>query len=274
MKTHMKSLLLIALLLFCSILFASATFNFNCPSKIEIYEIQAEDGNIYNRVLINGIMNTGQPGEPELPVKYVNLIIPSDQTAINVIVYSSVTEEYQLKKLILPAQQDHPTTDIEVTIPFAPPKAEIYQSDKLYPEHSIQIVKHNWFDGNKHIVTLAIYPVQYFPKDNKIIMTTEIVYGLEYAAGAKGSIDHNRRNAKHNDFYDGVLTKMVDNPDDVPIYSVSEGLPKMSGGPVPFYEYVVITPNVFKESFKKLINWKKRKGWDAGIVPVEEILSH
>jgi hypothetical protein len=70
MKTLIKYLLsiLISALFFNAVLFASDSFNFPGYSQIEIFEVKAEDGVIYNRISLEGIFNEGQPGEPELPV--------------------------------------------------------------------------------------------------------------------------------------------------------------------------------------------------------------
>ncbi|MCD4692460.1 MAG: right-handed parallel beta-helix repeat-containing protein, partial [Calditrichales bacterium] len=276
MKTRLKYLLsiLVSALFFNVALFASDSFNFPGSSQIEIFDFKAEDGLQYAKISLEGFFNGGQPGEPELPVEYVNLIIPSDQTAVNIRVISSTEKEYILEKLLFPAQHDRPTTDREINIPFSVPKSEIYQSADPYPDNIVNIIKHNWFDGDKHIVTLAISPVCYFPKENKIILHTDIQYEIEYSSGAKGALHVENRSAKQSVFYNELLKNVVSNPDDIPVTSASNSLFKMSSGQVPFYEYVVITPNDFTNSFNRLLDWKKRKGLDAGIVTVEEILNN
>jgi hypothetical protein len=121
---------------------------------------------------------------------------------------------------------------------------------------------------------LAISPVRYFPKENKIILYTDVQYEIEYSSGAKGAIHIESRSAKQNDFYNELLKNIVSNPDDIPVTAASGGLSKISSGPLPFYEYVIITPNAFENSFNRLLDWKKRKGLDAGVVTVEDILSN
>ncbi len=276
MKTLIKYLLsiLISALLFNAVLFASDSFNFPGSSQIEIFEVKAEDDVKYEHITLEGIFNEGQPGEPELPVEYVNLIIPSDQTAVNIHVISSTEKEYKLEKALFPAQHDQPTTDREITIPFTPPKSEIYQSAVPYPDKIVILIDHNWFDGDKHIVTVAVYPVQYFPTENKIVLHTDIQYEIDYSSGARGAVHVTNRSAQRSAFYTNMLKSAVSNPDDVPDATGSNGLSKISDGPVPFYEYVVITTNALKNSFSKLVDWKKRKGLDAGIVTVEEILNN
>lgn len=96
-------------------LFAANDFHFPGASKIEVIDFSAKDKQQYSRISLEGFINDGNPGEPELPVAYINLIIPSDQTAVNVNVVSSTVNEYKLAKTVFPAQHDIPTTDREIT---------------------------------------------------------------------------------------------------------------------------------------------------------------
>jgi parallel beta-helix repeat protein len=276
MKTLIKYFLsfFISALFFNAVLFASDSFHFSGSTQIQISKLKAEDGAVYNHVSLEGFFNGSQPGAPELPVEYINLIIPSDQTAVNARLISSIKQEYKLEEPLFPAQPDRPTTTREITIPFESPKSEIYQNTNPYPEKIVEIIKHNWFDGDKHIVTLGISPVKYFPKENKIILHTDIQYELEYSSGAKGAIHIKGRSDKYSAFYNELLKNIVSNPENVPTSSASEGLLKVSNGPLPFYEYVIITPNAFANSFNRFLDWKKRKGLNAGIVTVEDILNN
>ena len=74
---------------------------------------------------------------------------------------------------------------------------------------------------------------------------------------------------------------MVDNSGDISSYQVrhsTEGsLGKQSAvqsGPLPAYEYVVITSESLKPFFGSFVSWKKRKGIDIGIVTVEDIFNN
>lgn len=73
------------------------------------------------------------------------------------------------------------------------------------------------------------------------------------------------------------MEKVVDNPQDIPLYRVSPSIGKVmkiQAGPLPSYEYVIITSNTLKEKFKAFVSWKKRKGLDIGIVTMEEITAN
>ena len=192
---------LILVLLLSASLFAADSYTFTGSSDINFYTVNGEDEQQYTKISLNGFTNAGNPGEPELPVGYLRLYIPSDQTVTKVRIISSSQNEFTLDHLIYPAQQDIPTTDIEITVPFSEPNSDIYDNDDPFPQKIISVLHHDWFDGDKHIVTLAVNPVQYFPKENKIKLYTNIQYELEFASGAKGAIHVQSRSENHADMY-------------------------------------------------------------------------
>ncbi|RMG80806.1 MAG: T9SS C-terminal target domain-containing protein [Bacteroidetes bacterium] len=163
---------------------------------------------------------------------------------------------------------------MKTNVPFAEPNPDIYDNAEPFPQKLIRVLHHDWFDGDKHIVTMAVNPVRYYPKENKIILYTDIQYELVFSSGSKGAIQVQSRSGKHAFMYNELLKEMVDNPEEVPEPMSSSTLYKASSGPLPFYEYVIITPNIFKSSFLRLLDWKKRKGLDAGIVTLEDILAN
>jgi len=251
---------LLLLQLLGSSLFAAGNYSFTGTSDIDFYTVKAEDEQQYTKISLKGFTNAGNPGLPELPVIYINLYIPSDRTVTDVRIVSSSEKEYTLDHLIYPAQQDIPSTNKEITVTFSEPNPDIYDNADLFPKKIISVLQHNWFDGDKHIVTLTVNPVQYFPKENKIKLYTNIQYELKFDNGAKGAIHVQARSAKHALLYNELLKGMVRNPDEVPEAEASASLSKLSSsGPLPFYEYVIITPNSFKASFSRLVDWKKKK---------------
>ncbi len=265
---------LILVVLLSASLYAAGSYSFSGSSDINFNTVKGADEKEYTKISLKGFTNAGNPGEPELPVAYIKLYIPSDQTVTKARIVSSSQKEYTPYHLIYPAQQDIPTTDIEITVPFSEPNSNIYDNDQPFPQKIINVLDHDWFDGDKHIVTLAVNPIRYFPKENKIILYTDIQYELEFASGAKGAIHVQPRSEGNAVIYNELLKGIVYNPQEVPEPASSAALEKVSSGPLPFYEYVIITPNAFKASFSRLLDWKKRKGLDAGIVTVEDILAN
>ena len=79
------SFFLLSLNTFCQI---SHTVNFS-KDKINLSELKAVDKNNYMKVDFNDFQKTFEIGKPELPVKDINLIVPSNQNVNSIKVNSS-----------------------------------------------------------------------------------------------------------------------------------------------------------------------------------------
>ncbi len=84
-------------------------------------------------------------------------------------------------------------------------------------------------------------------------------------------------NSSDQEMYDDILSKMVDNPEDISKYQIKPTgngtLYKIETQPA-FYKYVIITSNALKSSFDKFVECKKRKGIYIGVVTKEDIFSN
>lgn len=84
---------------------------------------------------------------------------------------------------------------------------------------------------------------------------------------------------KYHDYESvNLLKTLVQNPDDVPPagIAVAQTVTNLKSATitwsVPFYEYVIVTSRALKPAFSEFMSWKKRKGYNAGIVCIEDIL--
>lgn len=161
-------------------------------------------------------------------------------------------------------------------IKFIEPNYKVYDTEEPFPDKSVKLVHDGYFDGNNHIVTIAVYPLQYVPKLNKLIFYSDIIIKLEMEATTFSNLNIRNRKASTQIFYDTVLKNMVDNTKDIDAYQVKPTtLGKVNGTEtIIFYEYVIVTSNALKNSFNKFIEWKKRKGIDIGVVTTEEIYAN
>ena len=98
-------------------------------------------------------------------------------------------------------------------------------------------------------------------------------------SGTVGDKDNNLRpiqpinNAQIN--YDIELTKsFVSNPNDVESFTIKNfsNTPKTTFD-FPVYNYCIITNRKLKPAFDRLVAWKQLKGYNAGVVCIEDILS-
>ncbi|HQH56864.1 MAG TPA: C25 family cysteine peptidase, partial [Candidatus Marinimicrobia bacterium] len=247
-------------------------------SDLEIITEVERDGNTYAKVAFSSLQSTKDTGKPCLPVKYIKLIIPADQDVKNIIIDKAGTSDIQLSYPIAPAQSPVPLSAEDVVPEFIPPDTKIYRSDEYYPSESVKLVHSGYFDGNNHIVTLAIYPVQYNPQSSEILFNDAIDFTLNLTDSESPKIKVQSRNAKNQKIYDTILKRLVDNPADIALYQNKPTLNKINTlqktTSVPTYEYVIITSNSFASSFEDFITWKIRKGIDIGIVTIENILAN
>ena len=143
--------------------------NYSCSSKIAL------DSNNYYKISLKDLDQSCEIGNPELPVKYINLLIPPDQEVANIVIAGKQDAEIPGSFMVFPVQYPVPTKDGELP-PFVKPNSATYSSDELFPSEIVQVIHDGYFDGSNHIITLAIYPVQYKPKSGKLIFHLHLLH--------------------------------------------------------------------------------------------------
>jgi hypothetical protein len=254
----------------------SHSVNFSSDKLSSTTEI-AKNGTNYERITIEGFSLTNEIGKPSMPVKYISLIIPSNQDVDNIVITFSDKQELSGSYLIFPAQPPIPTSANFHEPHFIEPDPAVYGSDMPYPSEIVKFIHDDYFDGKNHIATLAAYPLQYLPKSGRIVFFSHIEFRLEFKPATGQRLSSGRRSERSQNVYDQLLNQIVDNPEDIPSYQIRPSLGKISGiQSVPFksYEYVVITSSDLASQFEPLITWKTRKGYKAGVVTTDEIFAH
>lgn len=240
----------------------------------QISSFKGEDAVEYQRIIFTQTHSTQEIGNPELPEKYIKLIVPSNQDVESVTINSLRQENVSGNYLIYPAQHPVPLQEDQKP-PFVKPNLAVYSSDDLYPANCAKFVHDGYFDGSNHIVIIAVYPYQYKPKTGKLLFNSSIDFTLNMKSGKSKGIQVRMRSEKNQKIYDQILKNAVDNPDKVIDYQVKPSLGKTNSvSTVNYYEYVLITSNALKNSFNNFIEWKKRKGIDIGVVTIEEIYAN
>ena len=246
-------------------------------SDLSFTTVIAEDGNTYEKVSLGDIPQIDELGKPCLPVKYVKLIVSSHQDVEEIVLKHVEKQIIPGTHFILPAQSGIPTS-IDYRKPeFVRPDSSVYESDAPYPSEIVKVVHDGYFDGSNHIITLAVYPLQYYPKSGRLVFFSSVDFTLKMKSAETKAIHARSRSAKNQKIYDSILKKIVDNPQDIFMYQIRPPLRKagaIQSGPVPFYGYVIITSNALKPAFAAFVSWKRRKGLDIGVVTTEEIFAN
>ncbi|MFZ2865698.1 MAG: C25 family cysteine peptidase [Ignavibacteriaceae bacterium] len=265
-----KLVLSFVLLLLPCKLFGQITSSVNFDSEdLTITEITSPNNVVYSKIEFKDLESDQEVGQPEIPSRYINLIIPSSQRVKDISLTLSREISYNLSHLIYPMQPKIPTS-----IHYQPDEfvESYYDINKTYPNEMATIVHDGYFDGNNHIITIVISPIKYNPKSNVLLFYQSIDINLIMESTTAPNLVIRDRKASNQNLYDKVLTSMVNNPEAINLYQVK---PTISLNPETLncYEYVIVTTNALKNSFNKFIEWKKRKGLDVGVVTVEDILS-
>lgn len=253
-------------------------------SEIKFSKEILDDGKTYVRVKIPQTVLMDSVGFPSLPVKYVKLIVPANATDLNVLVNNVRKQNYKLTYKVEPLQQPIPIGFYDKP-GFVKPDERKYNSNAPYPSQLVRIVESGYFKGN-HLVTLAVFPCQYYPKKDELEHCETIDFTLNYKE--EGAKYKTNKNAEKYPKHKKILESLIDNPSDIKrFYNTGENLdiksatiqsstsaPKstVAGSGISIdCDYVVVTSQSLAPAFNEFIAWKRRKGIDIELVTIENI---
>ena len=251
-----------------------ATVDFSVPT-IENVVIQ---GKVYDRIIIKGLMNAGNPGEPVLPLRTLNLLIPLDKeiTSTEVLVDGGVILDGRY--LIEPGQLHTPLSNTYGDLEALRPDQGIYGSCNVFPEEPYEFVTMQRLSGYK-IAVYNLYPISYIPEEGRIAHYTRFTLSV-YLKPVLNESTATRLRTKCKQVNHHTIDRikgLVDNPSIVSAlrsYTVprllAKGLPS-SMAVSDSYEYIIITDQMFEEAFQPLIEEKMAKGLSARIITTEWI---
>ncbi|MCF8359058.1 MAG: hypothetical protein K9H26_09890 [Prolixibacteraceae bacterium] len=247
---------------------------------LKIASQTADDGNLYSTVSLAGYKMDLTEGAPQLPVKYIKLIIPAGEEP-DYLEYSKGKGETELlKEFIIPVQKPIPTSTEFTGNEFVGPDKQIYNSDSFYPGERVRLLRTDCVRGNK-IVSLAVSPICYNPVKGQVEFVTDIDITLYLKNSDKKLLTAPVRCKEQ---FDNYLKSLVDNDEDVEKYSVIEQKQasgevidmkstKSTSGISINCDYVIITPSSLSSYFNDFIQWKRQKGIDIELVTTQAISS-
>jgi len=151
-------------------------FEFSIP-QIDSTLIEANNYN-YVRYSIQDYGLTSDEGYPQLPVVCFNVIIPMDVVNCKINILNKQTSEVYISKRIYPAQKGKPRI-----VPLDKREFSIqssyYNSNGGKYEDLVQVSEPFILRGIKG-VCVSVFPFDYSPLQNKIIIATEIEFELTF----------------------------------------------------------------------------------------------
>jgi hypothetical protein len=247
-------LLIIPFMLFAGQIEKEVTFPIN---SLELTEFEG-----YDVVRLRGCTPTVKIGEPELALKSLLVLIPSDAEVQNVEVISSEKVRLDGRFKILPTQYPKPFSLFDEPASFVEPDDKVYTMTTEYPG----IVAKNVHVGTKggfRIANITIYPLQYIPKTGELFLYTNIKFRVTYEPGKitpetiwKDEYEQQKEAVK----------RLVINPEQVEkwmprVKECNRSLQMGERGPT-FNDpkYVLMVTDGYESYFQPLRDWKSKKG--------------
>lgn len=238
----------------------------NCDDYPGYCYVDTDDGYVVSAI-----------SEPELPSLSVCYYIPKGKEVESVEVSKTGKTSFNLSVPILPVQEPVPTSLDYVPSGFTQPSAEIYGYDAVYPSQIAEVIDEGYMFLTNKVVNVRITPYEYYPLSERLdfygSVTVEVKLKDAPSTGNAVAAMNNETDRTDLD----ILKKVVDNPESLSTESETTGTTprflhvERSNGDCLGYEYVVVTSEALAPAFDPLVEWKRRKGLDAGIVTMEYI---
>jgi hypothetical protein len=206
-------------------------------------------------------------GKPVLPFRIINLLIPESRV-VDTILCETENSELVGNFLICPGLRKEKTDDLPVeNLPV--PDSEVYFSDEGYPQEPYKIMNSGYLDG-KHILSLALYPLTYFPKSQNLFLNTSLKLTIILKEAPSRRVYPKIGLEEKDRLSAAFLGDLLYNPEKLPQYPrTPEYKTAASEQPV----YLIITSEELRNSFFPLIEWKTQKGLRAKIVTTDSIMN-
>lgn len=213
-------------------------------TELKCDNITGKDGLVYNLLSYPGTESDHYKlGFPTLPVKYVTIPLPYTADDITLHIQHFNVISCKIENKIFPIQEPEATSLEKIATGFISCDNRVYDSVEPYPSEQAKIVEISCTGyGDRHVV-VAVYPIIYCPAENRYELSEDVEITLTY--------NHSSKRAE-------AMTRNM--------RTIDIG--------IQFYEYCVITSQSLKDSFTRLVAWKREKGLNAGVVCKEDILNN
>lgn len=266
---------------------------------------------IYDRVTYPDTEPGDEAGKPELPFRRVQLLIPPDATVTGLTVTERITQEVTGTYNIVPAQPPAPCCQPPSpqppgwgpTRPVAAPDPAVYASHEPYPAAPVRLLREGYLAG-WHLVSVAVYPLQYVPAQRRLLLNTHIGFRIDLAPSPAscdlgpatwdlqpatcGPLPHPLTEDSWAR-YRALLAAITDNSEDIERYaplgpigvrkheplSLDEPLISAPPGPTDLpVPYLIVTDESLADAFQFLAQWKTQKGLPARIATTQWIAAN
>ncbi len=220
--------------------------------------------NGFDVIYLRGRQMTDQVGEPQLPVRQVQIVLPVGSEVEEVAVTSSSGEFLIGEYEILPAQPPQILSLMQQPVSFVRPKAAVYRQAEEYPGKLVEYTGTGFLAGHQ-LANVLVYPVQYVPAQKRIKFYSSVQFKIRYSPGGQVASAGRSSTPVVEQAYQKMLKQVALNPQRIKP-SLKPQLMRKSSLPPGDYEYVIITDYDFVSAFQPLADWKTQKGVPANVV--------
>lgn len=216
--------------------------------------------------------------EPMLPAISITFVIPSDVKVTGFTIEEKDSTQIDGNYLIFPAQSPW-LSDGSPRPDFVLPDTSIYNSTAPYPGVIVELFQEGYFAGIK-LAKVFIYPLQYIPKQRRLILYTHFRINLQLEPAPNQSLPVVRRTQEQHDHYINLAKETVVNPNQIDLFANQPSIvpdsmfPKISpNSPLPNGPgtLIIITADSLIDAFTPLAEWHRQRGIRTGFKSVESI---
>ena len=153
------------------------------------------NGENYYKIYIAHTSIVGNPGEPMIPVRVLNVGVPLESD-VNVSLLSVESDEMRGK--LLPAPEIDGTGTYNFKI-----QSTIYQSSEFFPQQ-ILVTDPPGFIRDQRVVKIKLFTTQFAGGLNRIKIYNKIIVRIDFVGKTDGSFDV-KSSADDDEFYQGVV---------------------------------------------------------------------
>jgi len=220
----------------------------------------------YDVVFLPRAFSVGEIGSPFLPAVNIKILIPANATGSKVEILYCEKTQIKGKFNVLPEQ---PPVMLNSTVveEFVEPDQKVYNSIEPYPGKLVSKTIHTGTKCGYRIVDFSVYPLQYIPKEKRLVFYTKMEIRLSYDEGTHMVKPVSER---QKEVFGKTVSQIVINKEDLQRFAP----PVRNGrGPYGDWEMVIIAPNDADmiDSLNVLAYWKTKKGVQCMIKNVQDI---
>ena len=234
--------------------------------------IDSVGGQAFTKVEYGGLTSCGNPvGSPKLPMKVIHLSVPYNAANFKVAYKVGGITDIAVTAPVYPVQKPVTSNAAMGEVEFTAPDSVIYSSPGEWPARRCEYMENGYLYGTNQIVAVAVYPVTYSGADSKLHVGSSVSVTLSYDIVQETALELKPVQGSDKS---AEVSGIVENGSQVMQFAPKSSIALYGGGVEnDKLDYCVITNRELAPSFRRLIGWKRQKGYSAEVLCIEDILS-